>query len=175
MTQHIVALRALNIRAQLACHGCTDDMHTGHSSALLLVDCASPPMWLGVHLCAHIAGLHNHQEVQVASRSRLSLAQGEGATWIGSYMCCSNLLCNLKIHIRITIFVKNKQVVSVWVQSNLFIFIRPESDHWLCLSLTWLTEGLTNCCLVNLIVVTLACEDANSKLVEVFTVADLDA
>ena len=38
-----------------------------------------------------------------------------------------------------------------------------------------LTHSLTNCCLVNLIDVTLACEDANSKLVEVVTVADVDA
>ena len=47
------------------------------------------------------------------------------------------------------------------------VFIGPESDHWLCLS-------LTNSCLVNLIDVTLACEDANSKLVDVVTVADED-
>ena len=52
------------------------------------------------------------------------------------------------------------------------IFIRPESDHWLCLSVT---HSLTDCCLVNLIDVTLRCEDANSKLVEVVTVADVDA
>ena len=46
------------------------------------------------------------------------------------------------------------------------IFIGPESDHWLCLSLTHsLPNWLTDCCLVNLIDVTLACEDANSKLV----------
>ena len=45
-----------------------------------------------------------------------------------------------------------------------------------------LTHSLPNCCLVNLIDVTLACEDANSKLVvavniasEVVTVADVDA
>ena len=38
-----------------------------------------------------------------------------------------------------------------------------------------LTDSLTDCCLVNLIDVTLACEDANSKLVEVVTVADVDA
>ena len=37
-----------------------------------------------------------------------------------------------------------------------------------------LTDSLTDCCLVNLIDVTLACEDANSKLVEVVTVADVD-
>ena len=35
-----------------------------------------------------------------------------------------------------------------------------------------LTHWLTDCCLVNLIDVTLACEDANSKLVDVVTVAD---
>ena len=36
-----------------------------------------------------------------------------------------------------------------------------------------LTHSLTHCCLVNLIDVTLACEDRNSKLVEVVTVADV--
>ena len=37
-----------------------------------------------------------------------------------------------------------------------------------------LTHSLTNCRLVNLIDVTLACEDAYSKLVEVVAVADVD-
>ena len=37
-----------------------------------------------------------------------------------------------------------------------------------------MTHSLTNCCLVNLIDVALACEDANSKLVEVVTVAHVD-
>ena len=50
-------------------------------------------------------------------------------------------------------------------------FIGLESDHWQCLSLT---NSLTDCCLENLIDVTLACEDACSKLVEVVTVADVD-
>ena len=36
-----------------------------------------------------------------------------------------------------------------------------------------LTNSLTHSCLVNLIDVTLACEDAYSKLVEVVTVADV--
>ena len=36
------------------------------------------------------------------------------------------------------------------------------------------TDLFTHCRLVNLIDVTLACEDANSKLVEVLTVADVD-
>ena len=36
------------------------------------------------------------------------------------------------------------------------------------------TDSLTHSCLVNLIVVTPACEDGNSKLVEVVTVVDVD-
>ena len=53
----------------------------------------------------------------------------------------------------------------------MIIIIGPESDHWECLSLTnSLTKSLTDSCLVNLIDVTLACEDGNSKLVEVVTV-----
>ena len=39
---------------------------------------------------------------------------------------------------------------------------------------TLVTNSLTHCCLVNLIDVTLACEDANSKLVDVVTIADED-
>ena len=50
------------------------------------------------------------------------------------------------------------------------LFVGPESDHWECLSLT---DSLTDSCLVNLIDVTLACEDAYSKLVEVVTVANV--
>ena len=38
-----------------------------------------------------------------------------------------------------------------------------------------LIDSLTHCRLVNLIDVTLACEGANSKLVEVVIVADVDA
>ena len=37
-----------------------------------------------------------------------------------------------------------------------------------------LTHLIADSCLVNLIDVTLACEDANSNLVEVVTVADVD-
>ena len=55
------------------------------------------------------------------------------------------------------------------------VFIGPESDHCLLLSLTdSLTNSLTNSCLVNLIDVTLACENTNSKLVEIVTLADVD-
>ena len=38
-----------------------------------------------------------------------------------------------------------------------------------------LTHSLTDSCLVNLIDVTPACEDANSKLVEVVSGSDVDA
>ena len=38
-----------------------------------------------------------------------------------------------------------------------------------------LPNSLTHCCLVNLIDVTLACKDANSKIVEAVSVADVDA
>ena len=38
-----------------------------------------------------------------------------------------------------------------------------------------LTHSLTDCRLVNLIDVTLACEDASSKLVEVVTLGDVEA
>ena len=55
--------------------------------------------------------------------------------------------------------------------TNTAVFIGPESDHWECLSVT---DSLTHSCLVNLIVVTLACEDGNSKLVEVVTVVEVD-
>ena len=50
-------------------------------------------------------------------------------------------------------------------------FIGPESIGYACHSLT---DSLTDCRLVNLIDVTLAPEDGNSKLVEVVTVADVD-
>ena len=50
------------------------------------------------------------------------------------------------------------------------VFIGPESDHWLCLSVTHSLTAVQK----NLIDVTLACEDAYSKLVEVVTVIDVD-
>ena len=36
------------------------------------------------------------------------------------------------------------------------------------------SNSLPNCCLVNLIDVTLACEDTDSKLVDIVTVANVD-
>ena len=54
---------------------------------------------------------------------------------------------------------------------HFLFFIGPKSDHWQCLSVT---DSLTNSCLVNLIDVTLACEDTISKLVDIVTVANVD-
>ena len=51
------------------------------------------------------------------------------------------------------------------------VFIRPESDHWLPLSVT---HSVTLCRLVYLIDMTLMCDDANSKLADVVTFADAD-
>ena len=44
-----------------------------------------------------------------------------------------------------------------------------------CVISDYLTHSLTNCCFVNLIDVTRTCEHANSRLVDVVTVADVDA
>ena len=52
------------------------------------------------------------------------------------------------------------------------LFIGPESDHLLCLSLT---HSLTDSLPFSKFDVTLACEEAYSKLVEIVTVADVDA
>ena len=56
------------------------------------------------------------------------------------------------------------------IRKDMHIFIGPESDHRECLSVT---NSLTDSCLVTLIDVTLACEDGNSKLVEVVTAAEV--
>ena len=54
---------------------------------------------------------------------------------------------------------------------SLICFFRSESDHCQHLSVT---NKFTRWRLVDLIDVTLVCEDTNSKLVEVVTVADVD-
>ena len=93
------------------------------------------------------------------------------------------------------------RISSTYHEHYFHIIIGPESDHWECLSLTdsltdsllfsklepdhcyrtkvrslgmVVTNSLTHCRLVNLIDVTLACEDGNSKLVEVVTVVEVD-
>ena len=61
----------------------------------------------------------------------------------------------------------------------IFDFYRTRVRSLAMLVSNWLTHSLTNsltdCRLVNLIDVTLVCEDGNSKLVEVVTVVDVDA
>jgi len=54
------------------------------------------------------------------------------------------------------------------------IFYRTQVWSLASLVTNWLTHWLTNCLMVDLIDVTLACEDTNSKLFEVVTVADIE-
>ena len=62
------------------------------------------------------------------------------------------------------------------LSSSIYFFIFYRTRVWSLAMLVTnsLTDWLTHSCLVNLIDVTLAFEDANSKLVEVDTVADVD-
>ena len=62
----------------------------------------------------------------------------------------------------------NMAILGPWVMSY-FYRTRVRSLGML------VSNSLTDCCLVNLIDVTLACEDANSKLVEVVTIANVDS
>ena len=56
-----------------------------------------------------------------------------------------------------------------------YLFLSDPSPIILAMLVTnSLTNSLTDCCIVILIDVTLACEDGNSKLVEVVTVVDID-
>ena len=61
--------------------------------------------------------------------------------------------------------------VSLLLINKIKHFYRTRVRSLVCLSLT---HSLTNCRLVNLIDVTLACEDDNSKLVQVVTVIEVD-
>ena len=54
-------------------------------------------------------------------------------------------------------------------------FYRTRVRSLVMLVTNWLTNWLTHSCFVNLIDVSLACEDGNSKLVEVVNVVDVDA
>ena len=58
---------------------------------------------------------------------------------------------------------------------NALKFIPKDPIQLFTLVTNRVTDSLSHSCLVNLIDVTLACEDANLKLVEVITVADVDA
>ena len=57
----------------------------------------------------------------------------------------------------------------IFFNDNLYQFLSDPSPI-----IVYPCHSLTHSCLVNLIDVTLACEDANSKLVEVVSVADVD-
>ena len=61
---------------------------------------------------------------------------------------------------------------TIFYKTNVFLSDPSPIIGYACHSLP---NSLTHCRLVSLIDVTLACEDANSKLVEVLTVAHVDA
>ena len=67
------------------------------------------------------------------------------------------------------------QDASICATLALTSFYRTRVRSLSCLVSNSLTHSLTHSCLVNLIDMTLACEDANSRLVEVVAVADVDA
>ena len=56
-----------------------------------------------------------------------------------------------------------------------FFFIGPKSDQLAAQVTESLSYSLTDCCLVDFTDVTLAFEDANPKLLDVVSVADIDA
>ena len=53
-------------------------------------------------------------------------------------------------------------------------FDRTRVRSFATLVINYLTDTVTNSCLVDLIDVTMACEDTNSKLVDIVTVANVD-
>ena len=70
---------------------------------------------------------------------------------------------------------KRTKFSSDFIKGTVHIFYRTRVRSLFTLVTNSLTHSLTNSCLVNLIDVTLAYEDANSKLVKDVTVADVDA
>ena len=66
------------------------------------------------------------------------------------------------------------RIILFLLRKSSFFYYRTQVRSLFTLVTNSLTDSLTHSCLVNLIDVTLACEDANSKLVDVVTVADED-
>ena len=88
----------------------------------------------------------------------------------------SFILKKMSVFVQLSSQIQTHSNYFVETQAQIRRIIGPEFDHWQCLSLTdSLTDWLTDGRLVNLIDVTLVCEDGNSKLVEVVTVVDVDA
>ena len=82
-------------------------------------------------------------------------------------LCCNCELVRSDIHLDL------RQVVT-WALFSYHNFYRTRVWSLGMLVTHWLTDWLTPWRLVNLIDATLACKDANSKLVELVSVADFD-
>ena len=120
---------------------------------------------------------------------------------VNSFPCCSPMFIMTKMLPKVTILkvmqnIQLKVVIFMKIKKSLveidrlpkisfqflssgprFSFLSDPSPilvypcHWL---IPWLTDSLTHSCLVNLINVTLVCEDGNSRLIEVVTVVEVD-
>ena len=67
------------------------------------------------------------------------------------------------------------RIILFLLRKSSFFYYRTQVRSLFTLVTNSLTDSLTHSCLVNLIDVTLASKNANSKLVEVVKVADVDA
>ena len=113
-------------------------------------DISSEPDWWGPmnNLCSNLTGIGRSRTHNPLFQNILFI----NYTNILLALCCSIWLKALVNH-------------AIW-----FVFYRTRVRSLFSLVTNWLTDS----CLVNLIDVTLACEDGNSKLVEILTVADVD-
>ena len=118
-----------------------------------------------IFISLQIANLVNSKFRSLAICSRLWFHQSGGAEGEEGQRGCSQ-----------TVFV----ITSSYFSEYLHTFFPPITKSFLSdpspiigYACHWLTDSLTDCRLVNLIDVTLACEDAYSKLVEVVTLADV--
>ena len=86
---------------------------------------------------------------------------------------CSDLLCIGQKDFTCLVRMAPPQKIIKAIPTASNIFYRTQVQSLFTFASNSLTDWLTDCCLVDLIDVTLACEDAYSKLVEVVTVADV--
>ena len=87
---------------------------------------------------------------------------------------CSDLLCIGQKDFTCLVRMAPPQKIIKAIPTASNIFYRTQVQSLFTFASNSLTDWLTDCCLVDLIDVTLACEEANTKLVDVVAVADDD-